>query len=63
MSPGAFRAARKEMHMTQADLATAMGLKSGRMIRAYEAGRARISDRSKRALELLLDQWNTKKGG
>lgn len=38
MKPGAFKAARQALGLTQAELAAKLGLSDGRTVRRYEAG-------------------------
>ena len=56
MTPAELRAARATLEKTQDEMATAVGLNSGRAIRAYENGERRIPGTVEKLVEKLLEE-------
>ena len=61
MTPVQFKDARKALGLSQNAMAKALGLKTSRAIRQYEAGRRQVSGRLVGLVAMLLEQANGKK--
>jgi transcriptional regulator with XRE-family HTH domain len=58
MTPVQFKDARKALGLTQKECAKALGLKTSRAIRQYEAGERQVSGPVAMLVAMLLEQAN-----
>jgi transcriptional regulator with XRE-family HTH domain len=61
MKPSEFKDARISMGLSQSKMAEALGLKTSRAIRQYEAGERQVSGPVAVLVAMLLEQANGKK--